>query len=65
VIFWGIILVIIGLIMIVNPTLVWLITESWKTEDGTEPSRLYILSTRFGGIMMTVAGIGGIVAYFL
>jgi uncharacterized membrane protein len=65
VIFWGIILVILGFIMIINPTLVWNITQKWKTDDGTEPSRLYIASTRFGGVMMALAGTGGIVASFL
>lgn len=51
--------------MLIKPSIIWLITESWKSNDFTEPSNLYIWSTRFGGIMMTLAGIGGIVAHLL
>lgn len=61
----GIILIIIGGTMIVKPSVIWIITESWKSDDGTEPSKLYTWSTRFGGIMMTLAGIGGIIANFI
>jgi hypothetical protein len=51
-----------GLIMILRPDLIWLIAESWKSGDGTEPSGLYLISTRFGGAACLLAGIGGIVA---
>lgn len=51
--------------MIVKPTLIWLITESWKTYDGTEPSDIYVKSTRISGVLMTLAGIVGIIGYFL
>ncbi|WP_226669659.1 DUF6199 family natural product biosynthesis protein [Metabacillus litoralis] len=61
----GIILTIIGVTMIVKPSIFWVLTESWKSNDRTEPSNLYKWSTRFGGIMMTIAGIGGIIVYFL
>jgi hypothetical protein len=52
-----------GLLMLVRPTVIWTITESWKSNDATEPSDIYILSTRFGGVMCTLAGIGGIITY--
>lgn len=61
----GIILMIIGVVMIVKPSVIWFIQENWKSNDNTEPSSLYIWSTRFGGIMMTLAGIGGVVVNFL
>lgn len=61
----GIILMIIGVTMIVKPSVIWFIQESWKSNDSTEPSSLYIGSTRFGGIMMTLAGIGGVVVNFI
>lgn len=61
----GIILIIIGISMMIKPSLLWLITESWKSNDATEPSSLYIWSTRFGGVMVTLAGIGGVLAFFL
>jgi hypothetical protein len=51
--------------MIIKPSFFWLITESWKSSVGTEPSDLYVLSTRFGGIMITLAGIGAVIAFIL
>lgn len=61
----GIILIIIGIIMIVKPSIIWLISESWNSSDGTEPSDFYTWSTRFGSILVTIAGIGGIIASLL
>jgi len=61
----GIFLIIAGVTMIVKPSILWLIAESWKSNDGTEPSDFYNWSTRFGGILMTIAGIGGIIASLL
>ncbi|TXC92720.1 hypothetical protein FS935_00475 [Metabacillus litoralis] len=61
----GILLITIGVTMIVKPSILWILTESWKSNDGTEPSSLYKWSTRFGGIMITIAGIGSIIIYLL
>jgi hypothetical protein len=52
-----------GLLMIIRPHLIWAITESWKSNDATEPSDLYVWSTRCGGILCTLAGFGGIFTY--
>ncbi|MET3696620.1 hypothetical protein SAMN05877753_103135 [Bacillus oleivorans] len=60
----GIILIINGVIMLINPSIIWFITESWKSNDFAEPSILYIWSTRFGGIISTLLGIVWIVKYF-
>lgn len=57
----SILLILFGLLMIVRPGAIWTITENWKSNDATEPSNLYILSTRLGGVMFTLAGVGGIV----
>jgi hypothetical protein len=61
----GIFLIIIGVSMVIEPSLFWLITESWKSNDGTEPSKLYIWSTRFGGIIVTVVGFSSVIVAFL
>lgn len=58
----GIILIVVGILMLVRPTVVWSITESWKSNDATEPSTLFKLSTRFGGVMCTLVGVGVIIA---
>jgi hypothetical protein len=58
--FLGVFLVIFGLLMLLNPSLIWTITESWKSNDATESSDWYIWSTHFGGVMVTLAGIAGL-----
>lgn len=44
-------------LLILKPRLVWLITESWKSEYATEPSDLYKISTRFGGVVVLIIDI--------
>ncbi|MEI7026193.1 DUF6199 family natural product biosynthesis protein [Paenibacillus sp. y28] len=61
----GILLIIIGLFMLIRPQTMWVITESWKSSDATEPSGLYKLSTRIGGGLFTLAGIGAMVAFII
>ena len=63
--FLGIFLLLFGLLMLVSPNTFYLITEGWKSDYATEPSSLYVWSTRFGGIMFTLVGGGGIVASFI
>ncbi|GKU78449.1 DUF6199 family natural product biosynthesis protein [Paenibacillus sp. L3-i20] len=64
-IFLSILLVVVGLIMIFKTSLFWKISEKWTSADGTEPSDLYIFNTRFGGIMVSIAGSLGIVATYI
>jgi hypothetical protein len=59
----AVLLTLFGLLMLVRPAVIWTITESWKSNDATEPSDMYILSTRFGGVMCTLAGAGVIITY--
>ncbi|MBB3111871.1 hypothetical protein FHS18_003939 [Paenibacillus phyllosphaerae] len=60
-----VLLVLFGLLLMVKPAVFWAISESWKSNDGTEPSDLYLWSTRFGGFMCSVVGIGAIIAVSL
>ncbi|WP_284641703.1 DUF6199 family natural product biosynthesis protein [Paenibacillus silviterrae] len=61
----GVLLVLIGLLMMVKPSVLWAVTESWKSGDATEPSVLYLWSTRLGGALMTVAGAAAVAAGLL
>ncbi|WP_331436818.1 DUF6199 family natural product biosynthesis protein [Gordoniibacillus kamchatkensis] len=61
----GVLLLILGLFMLFKPSIIWSITESWKSSDATEPSDLYVWSTRIGGLMFTLAGLGEILAFWV
>lgn len=61
----GIFLILVGLLMLIKPDIFWLITESWKSSDATEPTNLYIVSVRLGGVLFILFGIGGIIAFSL
>lgn len=55
----SIIFICIGIIMLINPEIIFRITESWKNDSYTEPSKIYIISTRFGGCMFLIIGLLG------
>lgn len=55
----SIVIAIIGIIMFLNPELVYDITESWKNYADSEPSELYLFSTRLGGVVFLLIGIAG------
>ncbi len=61
----GLILIAIGITMLVKPRLFFELTESWKHDGSAEPSDLFLCSTRFGGVMCTLAGIGGLIVPLL
>lgn len=60
----GLFLVLIGFVMSFKPAFIWTLLESWKSQDATGPSDLYILSTRIGGVIAMVVGLTGIVLYW-
>lgn len=60
----GLFILAVGLTMLLKPEWIWHLTESWKSNDGTEPSDLYLWSTRIGGGLFMLAGTAGIIAFF-
>ncbi|MVP01699.1 hypothetical protein EDM21_19580 [Paenibacillus sp. N10] len=52
----GLFLVLMGGLMVFKTQLLWELTEKWKSNDGTEPSDLYMLNTRVGGAIFTLVG---------
>ena len=62
----GLALIALGVAMLVKPRLFFELTESWKHDSGAdEPSKMWLYSTRFGGVMCVLAGIGGVIVPFL
>ena len=63
---FGIILSIVGLVMLINPDLIYDITQSWKNSSvNVYPSDMYRLSTRIGGGFFVVVGIAAVVTQFV
>jgi len=63
--FISLLLIIVGLLMAIRPSMIWAVTERWKSHDATEPSGLYVVSTRIGGVLFILAGIGGVLGYWI
>lgn len=61
----GIVFLALGLLMILRPQVLFELVESWKSDSLGEPSRMYLLSTRFGGVLVAAVGIASIVVNFL
>ncbi|SMG43655.1 DUF6199 family natural product biosynthesis protein [Paenibacillus aquistagni] len=61
-IFLFIILFLVSLLMAVKPSIIWYITESWKSNQATEPSGTYIILIRCASVLFALAAIGGISA---
>jgi O-antigen/teichoic acid export membrane protein len=53
----------IGYFLIKHPNTVWEIRENWTTNDGTEPSDLYILIMRIVGVLFILVGLLGILTW--
>lgn len=60
----GVILIIMGLVMLINPEGFYNFTEGWKSYSYGDPSDSYIFGTRFGGVMCILVGISGVVVQF-
>lgn len=54
-----------GVVMLFFPQFIYEVTESWKSYSAGKPSRLYIISIRFGGVCCLLAGIAGIISVFI
>ncbi len=62
----GLVLLALGVTMLVKPRLFFELEKLWiQNGEDSEPSALFLLNTRFGGVMCVLAGIGGILVPFL
>lgn len=52
----SILLIFIGLVLATKPRVWYELTERWKTDAAAEPSRVYLLRTRFGGVICIFVG---------
>ena len=61
----GLVFTLFGIMLLAKPRLFFDITESWKHTFSSEPSTLYIFSTRFGGVIVSIIGVACMIVYFL
>ena len=52
----GIVFLALGAFLFFRPDLVWKLTEQWKSYRADEPSELYVLSTKVGGVALALCG---------
>lgn len=53
----GVFLLALGVFLFRKPEMFWRLTEQWKSYRADEPSDLYRVSTKFGGICFMIAGV--------
>ena len=61
----GLALLCIGAFMLLVPEMVFELQKSWKSYSASEPSDLYILSTRIGGGLFSLMGAAAVVVQFV
>lgn len=61
----GILFILVGALLLLKPKLLFDLTESWKNNASSDPSKLYLLSTRFGGVVILGIGIANMVVFFM
>ena len=52
----GVLILALGVFIFCRPEAFWRLTEQWKSYRADEPSGLYRISTKFGGICFMAAG---------
>ena len=61
----GIFLLTIGLIMTISPAAWFELTQSWKSYSAADPSDMFIIVTRIGGIIFILAGIAAFIVQII
>lgn len=59
--FFGILFIFGGLVNVLAPQFIYLVTQSWKSSSGSSPSQLFIVNTRFGGVVLILIGIAALI----
>ena len=62
---YGIVFLLCGAALLLKPKLLFDLTESWKSYRSDEPSQLYLFSTRFGGVILSVIGVASLIVFFM
>ncbi len=52
----GVFFLALGVFLFFWPEVLWHLTEEWKSYSASEPSDLYLRSTKFGGVLFALLG---------
>lgn len=61
----GIVFLALGAFLFFRPDLVWKLTEQWKSHRADEPSELYVIFTKVGGVAFALCGVAAVVLPFV
>ena len=61
----GIVFLALGAFLFFRPDLVWKLTEQWKSYRADEPSELYVIPTKVGGVAFALCGVAAVVLPFV
>ena len=61
----GIVFLALGAFLFFRPDLVCKLTEQWKSYRADEPSELYVISTKVGGVVFALCGVAAVVLPFV
>lgn len=53
----GILQILVGALALLLPEAIFILAESWKRQDGAEPSKPYLLITRCIGAVLCAVGV--------
>ncbi len=60
----GLFLLVLGITAFLWPKTVWEITERWKINGDGEPSDFYLTFTKYGGLLLALLGLAGVLTGF-
>lgn len=52
----GLLFLTLGVFIFLKPELLWRLTERWKSYNADEPSDMYIIGARVGGVLFALFG---------
>ena len=61
----SIVLIFAGLVMTFFPEFVYELQESLRSDAVGTPSKWFIISTRFGGVLSILVGLAGVISFFV
>ena len=59
----GVIFIVVGIAMVVFPNTYYELTQGWKNNSYSEPSKIFIIGARIAGILFVVLGVASLIIF--